>query len=91
MSEMNLFNYYSLDECIDRKLVINKLKSLKNEGKIEYSIDHEILKIDDIDLEESDVEELNELFDENDIFPYLDYEDGDEDDYDDDYDTNDDY
>ena len=52
MSEKTLFNYYSLDECIDKKLVMNELKSLKADGKIEYSVDHgDILKIVDIDLE----------------------------------------
>lgn len=93
MSEKTLFNYYSLDECIDKKLVINELKSLKADGKIEYSIDHgDILKLVDIDLEEMDIDNLSELFDENDIFPYLDHgdEDDSEDDYSDDWDNNDD-
>jgi len=93
MSEKTLFNYYSLDECIDKKLVMNELKSLKADGKIEYSIDHgDILKLVDIDLEEMDIDNLSELFDENDIFPYLDHEDEDdsEDDYSDDWDNNDD-
>jgi len=39
---MELFEYYNLDECIDRKSVLAKLKSLKNEGKIEYDIKGEI-------------------------------------------------
>ena len=34
---MELFEYYNLDECIDRKGVLAKLKSLKNEGKIELT------------------------------------------------------
>lgn len=33
-----LFEYYNLDEVIDRKLVLSKLKKLKNEGKIEYDL-----------------------------------------------------
>ena len=78
MSEtMELFNYYSLDECIDKKLVIGKLKSLRNDGKIDYVIEHDIVNISDIDLEESDIEELTDLFDKNDIFPYLDHDDED--------------
>ena len=36
---MELFNYYSLDECKDRKEILKKLKSLKKEGKIDFSID----------------------------------------------------
>ena len=34
---MKLFNYYTLDECKDRKKVFEKLDELKNEGKIEYA------------------------------------------------------
>lgn len=86
---MELFNYYSLDECIDKKSIIKKLKSLEKDGKIEYELDRDVLHINDIDLEESDIEELNELFDKNDVFPYLDKEDDDEgytDDYDGEYD-----
>lgn len=80
---MKLFKYYSLDECIDKKAIIKKMKSLQNEGKIEYDIDGEILHINDIDLEEIDIQELNEIFDENDVFPYL--EKDETDDYDEDY------
>ena len=90
---MKLFNYYSLDECIDKKAIIKKMKSLQSDGKIEYDVDGEILHIDDIDLEEMDIEELNEMFDENDVFPYLekdDMDDEDGEDYDD-WDDNDEY
>ena len=75
MEDMKLYNYYSLDECLDRKSIIGTLKSLKKEGKIDYSLDGEILNIKDIDLEEGDIENLEDLFDENDVFPYLDKED----------------
>lgn len=84
---MEMFNYYTIDECIDRKSVIEKLDSLVSEGKISYDIDGEVLKIEDIDLEESDIKDLEELFDNNDVFPYLEREDEEgEDDYDNYYD-----
>jgi hypothetical protein len=70
---MELSNYYNLDECIDRKAVMDVLKSLKNEGKIEYSLDREILDIEDIDLDESEIEDLLDLFDKNDVFEELEY------------------
>lgn len=79
---MELYNYYSLDEAIDRKSVLKRLKQLQKESKIEFDLDGEVFKIEDLDLEESEIEELIELFDENDVFPYLD-RDEDDDDYDD--------
>lgn len=93
MAEINLFDYYNLDECIDKKSVMNKLKSFKNDGKIEYNIDNDVLKLIDIDLEDSDIEKLVTIFDKNDIFPYLDYEEqsGDEDYGGEDYDSDEQY
>jgi hypothetical protein len=92
METMELFNYYSLDECTDRKRVISTLKKLEKEGKIEYELEKstDIFEIEDLDLEDSDIEELLEMFDSLDVFPYLDKDDGDDDDYgddDDDYDN----
>jgi hypothetical protein len=69
---MELFEYYNLDECIDRKLVLSKLKELKEEGKIEYELNGDILKIEDIDLDENEVDELSDLLEENDVFEDLD-------------------
>lgn len=81
---MELKNFYNLDECIDRKLVTERLKELEEDGKIDFSIDRDILRINDIDLDESEVEELLDLFDENDVFEELDLEEGLDDDWDDD-------
>jgi hypothetical protein len=88
---MDLFAYYSLDECTNRKSVNNRLKSLKNDGKIEYDVEDDILQINDIDLEDADIEQLTELFDKTDVFPYLDYdgESEDEDGFKGDYDSED--
>jgi hypothetical protein len=90
MDTMELFNYYSLDECTDRKRVISTLKKLEKEGKIEYELEKstDIFEIEDLDLEDSDIEELLEMFESHDVFPYLDKDDEDDDedygDYDDD-------
>jgi hypothetical protein len=93
MDTMELFNYYSLDECTDRKRVISSLKKLEKEGKIEYELEKstDIFEIEDLDLEDSDIEELLEMFDSLDVFPYLDKDDGDDDDYSDDDDYDNDY
>jgi hypothetical protein len=84
-----LVRVWNIDECIDRKLVIDKLKSFKKEGKLEYTLSGEILKVDDIDLEDSDIDYLIKLFSDNDVFEESEYED-DYDDYDDDFDDFDD-
>lgn len=77
---MEMFNYYTLDECIDKSSVFEKLNDLKHEGKITYSVEGEVLKINDIDLEEIDIEELTEVFENNDVYPYLDREEDEDDD-----------
>jgi hypothetical protein len=79
MENMELFSFYSLDECLNKKKVVKKLTSLSDEGKIEWSIDRDILKIKDLDLSEEEIVEVANLFDQNDIFPHHDIED--EDDY----------
>jgi len=89
---MKLFNYYSIDECKDRKKLFEKLDRLRDDGKIEYEMDgRDLFKIDDLDLEESDIEDLNEFFDNQDIFPYIEYDDEEESDEDYGYDDEDDY
>jgi hypothetical protein len=90
---MELFEYYNLDECIDRKLVLSKLKELKKEGKIEYELNDDILKIEDIDLDENEIDDLAKLLEENDVFEDLDggSDDWDDDGWDDDSFDDDDY
>jgi hypothetical protein len=87
---MELFNFYSLDECLEQKLVKKKLNQLEEDGKIEFSLDGDILKIQDLDLDEEELSDLIKMFDNNDIFPYPDYQEGFEDDDDFDYDDFDD-
>ena len=91
---MELFNYYSLDECPERKVIKKRLTQLEDEGKIDFNLDGDILKITDLDLDEDEVAELVEMFDKYDVFPYPDYEEGiddEEDDYYDGFDEEDDY
>ena len=91
---MELERWYSLDECTNRKLVLKQLKDLQKEGKIDFDLDKstDVFDIEDLDLEDSDIEGLIKLFDEHDVFTYLDKDEEDEDDsyggdddYDDDY------
>ena len=79
---MELNNWWSMDECSDRKLVTSILRKLKKEGKINYSLSVDDLEIEDLDLDESEIDYLLEIFEENDVFPNIDKED-DYDDYDD--------
>ena len=91
---MELFNYYSMDECPERKVIKKRLTQLEEEGKIDFDIDGDILKISDLDLDEDEVAELVEMFDKYDVFPYPDYEEGiddEEDDYYDGFDEENDY
>ena len=91
---MELFNYYSMDECPERKVIKKRLTQLEEEGKIDFDIDGDILKISDLDLDEDEVAELVEMFDKYDVFPYPDYDEGiddEEDDYYDGFDEEDDY
>lgn len=86
-----LFKYYSLDEAVNKDFVINELNSLKEDCKIELNFEEDIFKIKDIDLEESEIIELIELFEENDVFPYYERDDDEDDDiWDNYYDDDDD-
>lgn len=79
------YNYYSLDECRTKDIVIERLEKLKDIGKIDYTLDsYDIIEIDDIDLDEEEIESLEDFFYDNDVIPYLERED-DEDDEDEDY------
>jgi hypothetical protein len=66
---------WNLDECINRKLITTKLKQFEKDGKIEFKVSGDILKIEDIDLEDNDIATLIKLFEDNDIFEEPDYED----------------
>ena len=81
---MKLYTYYSTDECKDTKRIKKELNVFDREGKIEYEIDkvNSLLKIEDIDLEDDDIEYLIELFEDLEVYPNIDMEDEDGDDED---------
>lgn len=91
---MRLYTYYSIDECNNTKRLKKELNIYDHQGKIEYDFDrvNSILKIEDLDLEDNDIEYLIELFEELEVYPNLDMDsdgdDGDDFGY---YDDDDDY
>ena len=70
---MELYKYYNIDECLDKDKLFKKLDELVDDGKIEYNLDGEIMKIEDLDLEEWDIESLQKLFDKLDLFTYKEF------------------
>jgi hypothetical protein len=92
-----LFNFYSFDECSDEDQLFAKLDSFKDESKIEYTEqDNYILKIKDLELSDDEISDLVTSLDELNVYPYLGYEEDEEDegysDFDDDFsDEDDDY
>jgi hypothetical protein len=83
---MRLYTYYSIDECNNTKRLKKELNIYDHQGKIEYDFDrvNSILKIEDLDLEDNDVEYLIELFEDLEVYPNMDM-DGDDGDDDDNY------
>lgn len=92
---MMLYSYYSLDEVISLKEVLLSLEELKNDGKIKYQLEGDIVSIEDLDLDETDIITIGDIFDKNDVFPYLERNDDNNDDnlfeYFDDFDDFDNY
>jgi len=87
-----LFNFYSFDECSDEDQLFEKLDSLKDESKIEYTEqDNYIVKIKDLELSDDEISELIKFLDNLNVFPYLGIEEDEEDefsDFDDDFSEN---
>ncbi len=79
---MRLYTYYSIDECNNTKRLKKELNIFDHQGKIEYDFDrvNSILKIEDLDLEDNDVEYLIELFEDLEVYPNMDVDDDDDDD-----------
>lgn len=94
---MKLYKYYSLDECHTVKDVLNFLRELEEDSKIEF--DHlkkdEVIKIKNHWMNDTQKKSLIDYFTENDVIEYPDFEEfddyDDEDDYDDYDDEDDDY
>ena len=83
-----LGKYYSLDECSNVDVVMDKLDQLQEDGKIYFSnIEQDVIKIRDSGLSPRELKDLISFFEKNDIIEYMDYEDlytDDEDDEDED-------
>lgn len=79
---MKLYNYYSIDECNDTKRLKKELNIYDHQGKIEYDFDrvNSLLKIEDLDLDDNDIEYLIELFDDLEVYPNTDMDDEDDED-----------
>ncbi len=77
--EQKLFNYYSIDECIDEDGLYQSLDKFVDNGSLEYSLmDRWVIRITDIDLTDNEILEVSKILDRCDAFPYLDYDDVDE-------------
>lgn len=75
--EKRLFNYYSIDECVNTDKLYNELDKYADDGILEYKLeDRDIIKIEDLDLTEDEIEDIEKLLDSLDVFPYLGYDDG---------------
>ena len=73
-----LYLYYSIDEVINKKEIISVLNKFQIEGKIKYNIEEDIIHIKDIDLDECEIYQILDIFDQNDVFPYLERDEEDE-------------
>ena len=73
-----LYLYYSIDEVINKKEIISVLNKFQIEGKIKYNIEEDIIHIKDIDLDECEIYQIVDIFDQNDVFPYLERDEEDE-------------
>jgi hypothetical protein len=68
---MQLVKNYAYDECNNSKLLFKKIDSLKKEGKINYTkSDGWHFSIEDLELEDYELEELLNTFDELEVYPY---------------------
>lgn len=81
---MELFKYYNLTESSNPDIILIKLEELYDELKIDYQyyLNEEVFKIEDLDLTESELKEIQKLFEDNDVLPDLDCGRNDEDDID---------
>lgn len=87
-----LYNHYSIDECSNKEKLFNELNHLKSENKIEWSKeDIDLIKIIDIDLDSDEELDLIETLEKFDLYPFMDYQDGEIYNEEDDYDGYDDY
>jgi len=87
-----LFTRYSFDECSNETKLFEKLDILVEDGKIEYNTEDQYLfKIKDIDLTDDEIEDLCQIFDKLEVYPFIEETDSDDDFDDFDDDSDDDY
>lgn len=71
---MEIYTYYNLSECNNKKGFFVELDNLQNDGKIEYTSETiDIIKIEDIGLDDHDTHRLIHLIDQYEVIPDLDY------------------
>lgn len=76
--EQELHVYYSLTECQNTDKVFKFLNELQNDDKISWNRESSfIIKVEDIDLDESEVLEVINFFDKMDVMPDTDVNDED--------------
>lgn len=78
---LELDECYILDDAYTNKQnLISKLDKLVKQNKIIYNLEDDLLYIEDLELDQTEIEKLLEFFEENSISPYwedLDYDDDD--------------
>jgi hypothetical protein len=75
MEELN--KYYSLDEVRNRGKIIKRLSKYEDDGKIEFTIDGDLLTLEDLNLDINEINDLRKFLEANDAFVDLDLEDDD--------------
>lgn len=76
---MKLHKYYSLYEIIDEEQVFDKLDYLASQSKLNYVEENDIIELDDWGLDIQEIKDLIEVFSTNDVLPYLEKEEDDDD------------
>ena len=67
--------FYSFDECTNRKPVLSILDKLKHDHKIFYDfIEKNIMRINIANMTKKELTQLKTLFDDNDVIEDKDYE-----------------
>jgi len=89
---MKFTKFYSLDECLDKDKIIERLDKLADDRKIDYDyVDSDLIKIKDLSLSIKETKDLSKFLSDNDVLEDFDFEvDDSEEDFDE-YDSEEDY
>lgn len=78
---MMIEKYWGFDECSDKKSLFKRLDKLQESGKIFYKkTDGWTFLLEDLELEESEIDELLSFFEDMDVYPSDVYNDEDDED-----------